>query len=91
MRKANYTTMITLNRRTSCHAIEQMDALYTLLHFLCNVSANAQTFTARNATDTSVCIGSTGTIYDANAAGPWIFSLSGGGQITATTPNLRIH
>ncbi|MFN8280657.1 MAG: T9SS type A sorting domain-containing protein [Saprospiraceae bacterium] len=86
MRKANYTTMITLNRAELAAMQLSKWMLYILLvTFLCNVSANAQTFTARNATDTSVCIGSTGTIYDVNAAGPWIFSLSGGGQITATT------
>ncbi|MEP7195681.1 MAG: T9SS type A sorting domain-containing protein [Saprospiraceae bacterium] len=48
-------------------------------------STNAQTLTARFATDTSVCRGTNMAIYDVNTPGPWIFLLSGGGTIVTTT------
>ncbi|NOT38671.1 MAG: T9SS type A sorting domain-containing protein [Saprospiraceae bacterium] len=59
--------------------------LTLLVTFFATQGLNAQVLTARIATDTSVCKGANMVIYDVNTAGPWTFTLSGGGTIVTTT------
>lgn len=66
--------------------------LTLLLTFFAMQGLQAQVLTARSATDTSVCRGALNVIYDVNTAGPWTFTLSGGGTIaTSTTTSVFIN
>ncbi len=60
--------------------------LIVMLSFMITTQVlNAQTLSAVNSTDTSVCRNTNGAVYSVDSGGPWIFSLSGGGTISSST------
>lgn len=86
MRNVNNTNTIIMNTHKLATIEFGKFILLIMITMIMSIrTIHAQTLSARNPTDTSVCTGTVAAFYDMNFPGPWTFFLSGGGTINTAT------